>query len=287
MDLLRFAVGGTERPSHVAAIDPFGISAWEIGAGPMPMPVMGTTEGEAAVQGLAERFPRLAKVIKGYYSRAEQATLKIPAAGVAPGKATAIMQGAGVSAEELAHRGIPSFVAGQQKITPAALAQHLEEHPLPQVQIKTLGLERPRGNYTVVQEGPNVSIVAPSGDVKWSNEGKVVAPDQLEELIATWHNKPAPPEIEAPTKHARWQVPGGADYQETLFTLPRKRRCVWGGGEAYEAQYGPNYRQEPAREIRVDALAWTVHSRRRSPHMTVLNILVHTRSNTRRWGPGG
>jgi hypothetical protein len=249
-DLLRFALGGTERPPHVAALDPFGIEAWERGAGPMPMPVMGTTEPTPTI---SERFPRLAKVIKGYYSRAEQPVLKMPASGVHPNKAAQMLSAA--SSEELSYRGVPAFLAGQEgKVTPGALAAHLEAHPLPPVQVKTL-------------ETPPLI-------------GHDMQGNPIEEYRASSTGQP---------KFAQYQVPGGADYTETLFTLPTSGRS---DNDFYNGKFIA-WIKDTKGMTRDQALnqseSWMDRARAeylgqgafKSSHFDEPNILVHTRSNTR------
>lgn len=135
---------GQERPSSVAAQDPYGIGAWEKGTGPMPM-MAGTVNEEAG---------GMMAGLKGLYSRVSQAASALPEM-IHPSKAASLIKNT-ASKEEMDYRGLGDFLSGQQaggKIPKQAILQHLEEHPAPEINVHRLGDFTPTGPYQLDEAG--------------------------------------------------------------------------------------------------------------------------------------
>ena len=69
----------------------------------------------------------------GFFSRVDDAVARlIPAKGAHPNKVASLLK-SNASAEELAYRKVPEFLAGKGNatVTPAELQAHLAEHPAP------------------------------------------------------------------------------------------------------------------------------------------------------------
>ena len=201
----------------------------------------------------------------GLYSRLDEAAQQmLPAQGVNAQSLLNLLKKApgGVSETELAVRGVPEWVASQgtAKVTPQMLAAHLQAHPAPFPQVKTLGgseawsegLERAWNNREFGALGSR-----PSTPEQWTE-----ASGRLERVAQAWQRNGDPAKANryfalaeeataraeaadlgrgeyATTKFARYQTPGGEAYRETLQTLPVKMRTV------ERTQGWDNVRQDP------------------------------------------
>lgn len=125
LDLLkRYVMGGEGRPTSVATHDPYGIEAWQKGAGPMPM-MAGTTQE-----------------LGGLYSRLERAFEALPeGATFHPSKALSIAKNAAAK-EEIEWRKLPEFLTskGNTHVSKADILQHLRDNP---IQLKETVLGEP------------------------------------------------------------------------------------------------------------------------------------------------
>lgn len=111
----QYLLGGEERPPSVAAKDPFGIDAWDKGAGAMPQMFLGATENVSP----------LAKQLYSRLTRAfESAPERMPVA-----KAASIAKNA-ASKDEIQWRKLPDFLQGKQVVGKGEVLGHLQENPI-------------------------------------------------------------------------------------------------------------------------------------------------------------
>jgi len=217
--LLQF-VGGASRPRSVAAADPFGADAYLMGQGEAPGFTMGSVEPMTGLAAFAKG--------RGFYSRIEEA-LKLLPKSAHPNKVASILK-ANASAEELAFRQVPEFLAskGNTPVTAAELSAHLAAHPAPMPTVKVKGgppsaKPMPPG-YRIEPLAPspgaprgatqrNYTLIGPDGSGRAfyatdAADAQMMANDMLG--LNTQDN----------TKFAQYQLPGGEQYRETLLTLP-------------------------------------------------------------------
>jgi len=199
----------------------------------------------------------LATTGRGLYSRVDDALRLIPTKGAHPNKVASLLK-SNASAEELAYRQVPEFLAekGNATVTQAELAAHLAAHPAPMPQVVTRGdppaaLITARGNVDARARDLRAAALNDPADwvgvnnldrinaLWWAQEAAggdaralqklqdvAVDPDHLETLLAFGRAQNESTalgrQIEAvPTrKYQTYQVPGGENYRETLLTLP-------------------------------------------------------------------
>ena len=145
------------------------------------------------------------KLVGGLYSRLDEALDLIPKKGVHPNKARKILRD-NSSAEERAYRGVDDFLETQgDRVTPEALAAHLEAHPAPFPKVKQLG---GMGGLTEVDVNDALFSLEQLDTLNASQQARY---DHLKSLA--W---------DTPTKHGggNLQVPGGENYRETLQKMP-------------------------------------------------------------------
>lgn len=279
--------------------------------------------------GLAAKLPRFAKALEAYraptaagrtaapfFSRLDEAVAALPKQTFGP-KIAGVVQKGQAATEELAARGVPEFLAaaGNKPIQRAALEAHLEAHPVPQLDVKVLGEPAPapmivhtstleaRPDYggPSAAVSPWATVDARTGDPYSFHQTRGNAEDYIREFGA---DAPAP----APTKFSSYQLPGGANYRETLITLPQPAahaapiaaaQATLDDAEAALRAYraanpdaealglaDPGYRaavlaRNEAGIALTKARAPMIESRFKSSHFDEPNILAHTRSNER------
>ncbi len=273
VDVVRSLAGGAARPSSVNAADPYGIEAWQKGAGPMPAPIMGETEG--------------------LYSRLDQAIAKLPDTKLPPMKILSTAKNA-TSGEEIAHRGLADFLqaAGGKPVARSEVQAHLAANPI-NLDVKVMGggknafrvtptLNLPADAVQAFPRGqvPHFAIVNAENTPISFHQTYEAARSGLDELetMGIHGSGPAP-------KYSQYQVPGGTAYKETLITLPTKeqprsvtesaRVLAEDAGDNWE-NLGPNGRERYMQQV-LNKPTGTF----RSSHFEQPNILVHVRSNER------
>lgn len=217
--------------------------------------------------------------LKGLYSRVQQAAESLPD-WVHPAKALSTLKNL-ASGEELNYRNVPEFLGnrmGPQKMAKSDLLQHLEQNPMPDVQVKTLGL--PKQGYSSFSLG----------------QGETPSLDPVQ------YNRPD------------FNLPGGKNYTESLFTLSPDRKKIpfpqeerfqqlskayndamdksnvgnldWGVGEGW-----PHIPRQDYNELQNLEHARVVHTNEQyrnlkdknyiSSHWQEPNVLAHTREDVR------
>lgn len=171
--------------------------------------------------------PPARTLVNGLYSRLDEAAQLMPKKGV---PATGVMNWLkkapeGISLEEAQWRKLPQWLEshGTKTVTPEMLAAYLKENPAPFPNVKTLGgtpseLKSP-GNYRVVQQGDDVSIVHPDGMVRWSNNGARMHPDEINGLRQRWENVPAEARRALPEGYRVEPLRSNAPGAQRNFTL--------------------------------------------------------------------
>lgn len=292
---------GPARPMSVAAQDPYGILAWERGAGDLPL-FMGTTE---AVENAA------AKVGRGLYSRVDDVVSKLPMKGAQHPNKIASQLRSGASAEELAYRGIPEFLAskGNAPVTRAELEAHLAAHPAPFPATTTLAAATPGSLEDFLKQQ---GMTAPTTPQAWTDLSQ-----RFERGAQQWQRNGDPRQAErmfrlseqamemaegldlgrglgaGQPKYAQYQLPGGENYRESLYTLPQQASNPY---EAFvakmEHKYGTGYSSEAltAAERQAQTTLWNQMQRTpggvtasefTSGHWQQPNVLTHARTTER------
>jgi len=241
--------------------------------------------------------------VPGLFSRAEQVAASLPAKGVHPNKALSLFK-AGTSAEELAYRKVPEFLAskGNSPVTAAEMAAHLTAHPAPRPTVTRLGGPNP-ARPTTLPEGYRISplnnrtdeftLVGPDG--VGTRLGATTPEEALEEGIS-WLAEGAP--RTTATHYASYQVPGGERYRENLFTLPAPTETRYRvkihdekGDLQWTSDATTSAEQVTAIRERYEGAGFTVSVEPvqhpvggyQPPHFGKdgTNLVVHTRSNER------
>jgi hypothetical protein len=293
LSLLAQFVTGHGRPRSVANADPLGITAFHEGKAPPPM-FLGTTEEVGHVLGAAVGDVLGAGEGRGLYSRVDDAVSRLPAKGAHPNKIATLLKSNGATAEELAYRQVPEFLAsqGNATVTPGALQAHLDAHPAPLPVVKTRGGGSSAFRVVPTSEVPTpegldfppYAVVNAEGTPLSFYQTAQAAQEGIAELPAMGIHGSGPA-----TKFDQYQLPGGENYQEHLLTLPTtpappRKSAV---DIARDMGYGPNdalplhVRDEIQREIDASVAVREAQQQYRSSHFDEPNILVHTRSNTR------
>lgn len=124
--------------------------------------------------------------LKGFYSRVDKVAQELPEL-IHPNKAISLFKN-NASPEEMSYRGLDKFLAskGNQMIPKSEIIDHLTKNPAPQVGVKTL-----------------------SGEGFKSMHGMPVT--QTNAYLDSIKDAP---------KYSGYQLPGGENYRENLFTLP-------------------------------------------------------------------
>lgn len=277
--------------------------------------VKGVGLGLGAIQGGLKVLQDAPAAARGLYSRVDEALKLIPAKGAHPNKVASLLK-SNASAEELAYRQVPQFLAGKGNatVTPAELAAHLAAHPAPMPAVKTLGgttawspeLERAWNNREFGTLGTRPSTpqdwMDASGRLEriaqqWQRNGDKAKAEkyfrlseeatELAEGLDLGRGLPA-----GQPKYAQYQVPGGENYRETLLTMPGQPNNPY---EAFvsqmERKYGEGFSTEAltaderatmlAHWNRIHTPGGTTASQFRSGHWDEPNVLVHTRANER------
>ena len=238
---------GPGRPRSVAAADPYGLEAALEGKGHFPV-FMGTVD-EVGGAG------------RGLFSRVDDAVSRLPAKGAHPNKIAGILK-SNASAEELAYRQVPEFLAakGNATVTPAELAAHLAAHPAPMPAVKTLAasglpeghLQRfmsqtnephpntPTGWVDLSERlGRRAQQWQRNGDAEQANRFFTMSEEAISMAEGLDHGSTA-----GQPKYAQYQLPGGNQYRETLLTLPDR-----GGVSADEIRAMDQGRLLPTRSM--------------------------------------
>jgi hypothetical protein len=283
-----------------------------------------------AVEKLAGRLPRFAAALKAYqgptqaveaaegamratvrpaapfYSRLEEAAETLPGK-FGPG---ALAKGQ-VSAEELAARKVPEFLAaqGSKPIPKAALQEHLAANPVPALEVKTLGdapadlvrrqdMAKAQADtyrsaaFDDPREWVGVSRVDQMNARHWAYKAAggdqaalaklqrvVVDPEHLNTILTYGRYANESRELNElrlaqhpRPKFAQYQLPGGENYRENLITLKPTGKDVHGYPRDEAAPGWGDIGTRPT--DRSDLYT--------SPHWTgEPNVLVHTRTNER------
>lgn len=193
-DLVKqYILGGQERPTSVAAQDPFGILAWEKGAAPLP----------AMMSGSVEEIDPLAKQL---YSRLTRAFEQAPEGKIHPSKALNLAKNA-ASKEEIEWRKLPEFLQskGNTPVTKQEVLAHLEANPI-KLKETVLGAAQPAAKediaawfYRHYGHRPSQTDLADPATISSYNASRAVASP----------------------KYATYQTPGGENYRENLTQLDR------------------------------------------------------------------
>ena len=272
-----------------------------------------------AMGAIAAKLPRFLKAVQSvyraptaegrvaapFYSRLDEAAATLPKQTFGP-KVLGVVQKGQASGEELAARRVPEFVAGygNKPIQRAALAAHLEAHPVPELQVKILGVQQPP-RLQIIDRGASFSDPAfrysasPDGTVE---VGSASTPDLALAKGADFYRR----NQRDTSKFSKYQLPGGTNYRETLITLPKTE--AFDAGKLKIVRHRQSTTQGTAELVyddrslgrfgddgtpdtnwmRPDA-QWQETARKlvredgafKSGHFDEPNILVHTRSNER------
>ena len=267
-----------------------------------------------AVQSVYRAPTAAGRVAAPFYSRLDEAAATLPKQVFGP-KVLGVVQKGQASGEELAARRVPEFVAGygNKPIQRAALDAHLEAHPLPQLEVKTLGVDEfshTERNRLLDQRAELDTYHKQLGEkVKDAYAGlQVAGPAATSEDMAAYdtlvrQRKEVFAQVKdldrqltvRPPKFRQYQLPGGTNYRETLITIPAKsdapresfetfvRRGAGSHADAVLAD--PRAIENWRRQYEGAGESWKAQSRPanefRSSHFDEPNILVHTRSNER------
>jgi hypothetical protein len=276
---------------------------------------------ETFLGALANKMPRFAKALQAYHAPTEAGRLAAPfysrlddTVATLPKQfgAGALAKG-GASAEELAMRGVPAFLSqqGTRPIAKSALEGHLAAHPVPELQVKTLGGP---ASAKPMPPGYHISPLAPGNRPGAQNNYTLVGPDGSgRAFYATdaadaqmMANDMLGLNTKAPTKFSQYQLPGGTNYRETLITLPTPRpdqsaneaqlkvleaklqslyQQAEGLGRRGPDALKPVWAEIDATQAEARALNKAMSqdppNQFHSGHFDEPNILVHTRSNER------
>jgi len=235
------------------------------------------------------------KLVGGLYSRLDEALDLIPKKGVHPNKARKILRD-NSSAEERAYRGVDDFLETQgDRVTPEALAAHLEANPAPFPQTKT------------IQDTPNFTAADQSqlDELERLDYNRTPEQDDLFQSLIdrenASHSGAGTPEL---PKYSNYQVPGGEHYRETLQTLPDAKAArlaeindeIWSLSHSMERTFDANPPVPGSGPLGDDVVSTISAGRKRlaalraerssldapaqftSPHFDDPNILVSTRS---------
>ncbi len=266
------------------------------------VPVVGGVKGTLA---------ELAGAGPGLFSRVDAAVAQLPAKGAHPNKILSILK-SNASAEELAYRQVPEFLAskGNATVTPAEMAAHLADHPAPMPTVKTLrgspmsqNLERRAHEYLgrppntaddYVRVGRQLEGEAQQFQRRHQDELARQYFDLSDEATRLAEDVDTHTGSTAGTPQYRaYQLPGGENYRETLLTLPQQPHNTYDGFVTQmEKKYGQGYDTErltPAEQATQGRLwaeaqqpgGMTNQTFRGSHFSDTPNILAHTRSNER------
>lgn len=274
---------------------------------------------------LAQRFPRFVNALKTYrsptqggtvaqpfYSRLDEAAAALPKSTFGP-KILGVVPKGLASGEELAARDVPAFVAaaGNKPIPKAALEAHLQAHPVPQLEVKTLGGP---DSFQPLPDGYRIAPLAPGNRPGPQHNFTLIGPDGSGRAMYATNATDAQMianemlglrERGTPTKFGQYQVPGGEHYRETLITLPSTPpdlehvpaswRVVPPSERGPDGEfnrffrvfddnndllaYGDNHRGALVQAIKDESGTW--RNDFTSSHFDEPNVLVHTRSNER------
>lgn len=210
-----------------------------------------------------------------FYHKAEQIAAQKMGGSATPEQIRGMLKE--VKPEELEHLGIEDFLKGKQKVSKQELLDHIAENRL------ELG--------EVVKGQPTSEELARVK--RWEElSGKRARNELAPHEVSEWYQLGgANPPIKNQTKYSEYQLPGGENYREVLFTLPAK------AGELNKAfddwalkKYGDAWLDMDAAEVRKAGEEFKriagneVELRNpsyRSPHWNEPNVLAHTRVNDR------
>jgi len=170
----------------------------------------GDTAAAKTAELLSAGLPLLPLKALGFFSRVDKAVDLIPAKGAHPNKVASLLK-SNASAEELAYRNVPQFLAGKGNatVTRADLAAHLAAHPAP---VPT----------TVTRGAVPAHLVAEQADLS----SRAAAAFDKAFPSATTHGQPWPgarlSQLEdMNARHWAWQAAGGDEAAMTkLKRLP-------------------------------------------------------------------
>jgi len=197
----------------------------------------GDTTAAKVAEVLGAALPLAPLKSLGFFSRVDKALDLIPAKGAHPNKVASLLK-SNASAEELAYRNVPEFLAGKGNatVTRADLAAHLAAHPAPVPVVKTRTAEElvgkdlkawlgTRGVPATPQEWTATSDELTRIAQQWQRNGDRRQADRYFRLsnqateLAEGLDLGRGLGADAP-KYAQYQLPGGEAYRETLVTLP-------------------------------------------------------------------
>ena len=232
---------------------------------------------------------------RGLYSRLDDAFKLIPDKPMHPNAVLNLLKKApgGVSTEEMAHRGVPEFLAGygEKPVPRAALAAHLDAHPAPVPKISRLGQSTDPAHVhaarNMVESGYTQGESLPALQSAYPDATAA-------ELRNAWTAAIDPSYPKGSPKYAQYQVPGGENYRETLLTLPdRPNNSYEEVITRLEKKYGEGFDTDvltPAEQAEKSS-AWDRinassggyrESEFRNAHFPDdPNLLLHTRANDR------
>jgi len=250
------------------------------------------------------------KLVGGFYSRLDEAAGMLPKKGVpAPGVMNWLKKSPeGISPEEAAYRNLPEFLQaqGQAVVTPEALRAHLEANPAPFPKVKTLG-GKLQWSDEFKAAWDNNELGVPLGTRPSTPDDFVQLSERLERQAQRLQARGANREasrlfrlseesmrhaegIDLATgstagqpKFAKWQVPGGEQYRETLLTHNTTPRLnVLEAKLKAEGKLSSAEVSEYNRLTDIESFGLTTpHSFSYSHYPDDPNILVHTRANDR------
>jgi len=265
----------------------------------------GDTAAAKTAELLSAGLPLLPLKALGFFSRVDKAVDLIPAKGAHPNKVAKLLKD-NASAEEIAYRNVPQFLAGKGNatVTRAELAKHLAAHPAPVPVVKTRGSSTDPAHVYAARDLLEHGATPEEAMTALRKSYKAATPGELSDALFAARNPEYPV---GPTKFGTYTVPGGEAYRETLVTLPPPPKPNQAALEAQiqagQARLQELYQQaEGLRRRGPDALkpVWAeiedlqTHHRDlmrelsadppgqfRSGHFEEPNILVHTRANER------
>lgn len=198
----------------------------------------------------------------------------------------------GVKAEELKWSGLDDFLKGKGKVTKQEVVDFLKQN---EVQIKEIekGIEGNDRAAELDQQIDDLEREIQYGDFSNDREELTTLRDQLRSLRAKRDD------ANPSTKFEQYQLPGGENYRELLFTLPRKQRAGFGiTGDAANGFQLRDRMNKVIGEYRTDAEAQEAYRKAEglsmrdvappynSSHWDEANVLGHVRFNERTGAEG-
>ena len=185
-----------------------------------------TAQGVGALLGAALPFAGALKLVgeapaaaRGLWSRVDDVVSRLPTKGTLHPNKVAAQLKSGASAEELAYRKVPEFLAqkGNAPVSRAELEAHLAAHPAPLPQTKTLGASTDPAYVHAARDFLSRGTTPEETFTGLRRAYRMPSDEQLRDAIYAAQHPDYPT---AAPKYQTYTLPGGESYRESLYTLP-------------------------------------------------------------------